>query len=256
MKKRIDNGQPHCNITAPAMLQSASPSPQQLRSRGASRLTKVVKRPWPMPEVLGRSVSLSPATRLYVEGDTIRSVFVISRGVVRLEQSHPSTGRLIARFLGVSSALGVADALLGGSYSWSAVALTDCQVEPLVVEHFHRLRQTERTVAAWVEHTLAREVRKFSDRVSHLGLRDAEERLAWTVTQLLLDFGWRQPDGSIRLAFPIQLRQLADAAMMCPDHAGRILARCANDGAAILKRDGTLLVPAGSHFAHRVLRRR
>lgn len=121
-----------------------------------------------------RAITLAPAGRLFLRGDTPEAMYCVLSGEVHLSRSSEQGAEIVLQrcrggFLAEAS-------LDQRTYHCDAIAKQACEVIAIPRPAFRAALDDERFRFAWIEH-LARELRRVRTQAERLSLRTARERI-------------------------------------------------------------------------------
>lgn len=192
-----------------------------------------------------RPVALSASTALFRQGDPVEDAFTLVSGWVMLAQTLPDGRRQVLRFLLPGALFGL---LPTGQTTQphGAEALTSALVCPLPLPALYRLRHAWPAFDDRVLWTIERDAALIAERLTTIGQRDAQARVA----HLLLELSARTqrrfpPEAGRPVSVPLTNRLIGDATGLTPEHVSRMLRTLREDGiVSLLRRRLVVLDPA------------
>jgi len=189
---------------------------------------------------------------IYRAGDVTEEIFTLYDGWAVRYTLLPDGQRQILSFLLPGDPISL-PMLLFDRLPFSVQALTDVSLcvfdKVAMAAYLHARPACVRRLEAF----LAREAAAAEGRVTDLGRRSAEERVARLVLQLFARLRRRNAVRDRSFAFPLRHRHIADALGLTAVHVGRVLNRLRGEGLLLLERGSltildqrTLLKTAGT----------
>lgn len=204
-----------------------------------------VETPWPAASALGPPLDLPPGFTLIRQGSEVRTVYLLTSGVVKVLGSVDGEDVLV----GIRTAtwlLGVTSAIRGDRHVATIAALSDCQVCPLAVGALHRLRRTDGAVCLWLQERLSDELVDQLRRSARLASdKRGEARLQRLLVELFGVAGTQLPDGSWKLTFGITVTELGTLIGFGREWTSKIVGQWQKNG-VLDKHRGWLVVPRAS----------
>jgi CRP-like cAMP-binding protein len=178
---------------------------------------------------------------LFEQGTPATSLHLLLQGRLKVAQAAEDGQQTVLRFVGPNQLAGVF-ALLGPGqlYPATVTAVVDCSVltwegpalQALITQHPQIVVNAMRTLGARSQEAHARLHEVAAERV--------ERRLAHALLRLVRQAGVREPDGSVRIDFPVSRQDLAEMTGTTLPTASRIMS--AWEGAGILATGGRMRV--------------
>ena len=178
--------------------------------------------PWPRSQPIGSTVSYPLGAILLRQGQPVRSVFLIDRGVVKMIRTEANGRQLITAFRSPGWLLGAAAVILGGNCELTAQCATESEVRAIPAADFQRIHASEPSVAAWLHRMLARDVREQATRLGVFLLEPAP-RLKWLLGKLARDAAMDRNRLGHRRVFPIRQHDIAAAIGTSRETVSRLL---------------------------------
>jgi len=209
---------------------------------------------WPCREYLESPHFFPRNARVFREGDPIRAVYFIKAGIVKIVSSVEGRDVLLALRTDYWP-LGSVSATLGAPYTGSAITMTECQLCPVPVADFHRLRNTVPAVSIWFQHVLATELENQFHRTRQLATAGVTVKLEELLLRMLRLASRKRQDGSLRLDVQVSVTELADLVCASREHVSRVLTRLQARGIVVRDRDW-IVAPAASPLTRLALQDR
>jgi CRP/FNR family transcriptional regulator len=204
-----------------------------------------IEDPWPDAGSLGPACTYPPGTIVLHQGDPVPMLHLLDGGAVKLVRAESSGRRVLVGFRTTGWLLGVSAATLARPLPVSAHAVMSCELRPLPLDAFTRLRRHDVAVAAWLERLLATEAYEQTVHLGAMAVLDARARLLRFLARLLQVGHTNRPDGTLQLLLALTHDDLAEAIAVSRETVTRELA--ALDRAGVIRRSkGWLVVPKTS----------
>jgi CRP-like cAMP-binding protein len=195
---------------------------------------------WPDESVLSVPVELPRGARIFRQGQTLWSVFLVTQGVVKITVPRQNSDALVAlRTKG--SMLAIAPALLGIPQPAVATALTPCELRSLPLERLKALLLTDSRVGRWLTYTLAAEVHEHHLRAEALHSGRSDTSLEWLIVQLFRAAHVLRGDGSLRMGFHLPVGDIGSLIGVSRQWASQLLHGFAHRGLIGWERDWLVL---------------
>jgi CRP-like cAMP-binding protein len=207
--------------------------------------------PCPCADVLGPASFIRAGSRLCAEGETVRHVWLIVHGVVKVTEPG-NHDHVVKHFCADGAIVDALSVVRGDRYRSTAVAVTDCELYDIEASVFRGVRRTDSAAAAWFDLAIVQEAEHRAERIGLLGRRDAPDRLAWVIVDLFRTCHLALPDGGVRLAFRVQRQDLADCALLSPEHTSLVLGDLERAGFIRRAGRGVFELPNASPLLRRV----
>ena len=203
--------------------------------------------PWPEATEVGATQSVPAGTRLFRQGDSPGTLYLVTVGCVKLTCSDDGGRERLTALRLPGWLIGAAAATLALPHPVTAEALGPCDVRPIPLVGFLRLQQTNLAVVQWLQRMQSREA---YDQVSLLGLLGPAEsglRLERLLIKLLQAGYERRSDGSLKPTIHLQHEEMAQAIGTTRETIGRLLGRFERRG-DLRREDGWVLFPERSRL--------
>lgn len=203
--------------------------------------------PWPAESALGPPLQFPPGFTLFREGAEIRTVYLLTSGVVKMLESVDGQNILV----GIRTPnwlIGVAAAIRGDRHVATIAALSDCEVRPLAIDALHRLRRTDTAVCLWLQDRLCEELLDQLRRCATLASdRHGEARLERLVVDLFGAASTQRADGSWKLTLSLTVTELGTLIGFGREWTSKILGKWRLNG-VLEKHHGWFVIPATSRL--------
>jgi CRP/FNR family cyclic AMP-dependent transcriptional regulator len=207
--------------------------------------------PWPEAAVIGAPHSVPQGAVLFRQGASAQTLYLVTTGCVKLTCSDDGgRDRLMALRL-PGWLVGVAAATLGRPHPVTAEALGPCEVRPIPVAGFLRLRQTDVAVLQWVQRMQSLEAYEQVGLLGLLGPAKSELRLERLLIKLAQSEHQRRRDGSLKLMIHMRHEDMAQAIGTTRETIGRLLDHLEQRG-ELRREGGWLVLPKGTRLARQL----
>ena len=172
----------------------------------------------------GRVRRLRKGETLFYQGAEANSFYLLLQGRLKAAQTGSDGQRTVVRFLGRGEPAGVL-ALLGPGqrYPANAVAVVDSVVLSWEGAALRRLVQCRPGIALNAMRAMGERVHDAAARLGEMAAERVERRLAHTLLRLVRQAGHREPDGAVRIDFPISRQDIAEMTGTTLHTASRVL---------------------------------
>lgn len=189
----------------------------------------------------GRTRRLPKDEILFEQGAPATALHLLLQGRLKVTQSGPEGEQVLLHFVGPGEPAGVL-ALLGPgqAYPATAGAVVDCALLSWEGPALRGVVERHPAVTANAMRAMAGRTQEVHARLRELGAERVERRLAMALLRLVRQAGAREPDGAVRIDFPLARQDLADMAGTTLPTASRILSAWEQSG--ILAGGGRLRV--------------
>jgi CRP/FNR family transcriptional regulator len=184
---------------------------------------------------LGRVAAIAVPRRyarkeaIFREGDRADGFFVVETGKVKVFKLSEEGKEQVLHVLEPGQSFAEAAIFEGGSYPAHAEALADSELLLLPKLAFIDLLERNPRLAVRMLASLSRWLRRMTDLVENLSLRDVEARLVHYLSEELKSRGIPARDG-VTLELPVSKNVLASRLGTVPETFSRVLKRLQEDG--------------------------
>ncbi len=188
--------------------------------------------------------TLARKERLFAEGDTATSLFLIRAGTVKLAHTTPAGRSNVLALLGPGELVGELSLLDGRRRGATATAVTEAVVLELSERSFDRWLTDEPDAAGLLLRQLARRMRRSNDVVADLVFSDVPARVARTLLDLADRFAATDDQGRAVVRHELTQEELAQLVGAARETVNKTLADFAARGWIELhQRSFTVLSP-------------
>jgi CRP/FNR family transcriptional regulator len=185
---------------------------------------------------------------IFREGDRADGFFVVGSGKVKVLKLSGEGKEQILHVLDAGQTFAEAVIFEGGSYPAHAEALTDTELLFLPKRTFIELLERRPNVAIRMLASLSRWLKRMTDLVESLSLKDVETRLVFYLSEELKTRGIPQKDGA-ELELPIGKNVLASRLGTVPETFSRTLKKLQDDGLISVRGKRIRIVSAERLFS-------
>lgn len=172
---------------------------------------------------------------VFMEGDATVGLHVIKSGRIKIVRSSSSGKEQIINILGAGELLGFEIIHDGRAYRHTAVAMEDAELCYIEKNAFFRIIEKEPAVARKLIIALGKELNNAYERIGHLGLLNAREKLAHLLSTLADEYGVRE-DGAVRLNLRLSRLEIAELLGITQETSIRLLKSFREEGVLDIKR--------------------
>jgi CRP-like cAMP-binding protein len=174
-------------------------------------------------------VELAAGEWLFLQGETVESLFVIESGVLRLVQHTPAGEEVVVRTLGRGEIVAGVALLEKRTYPVSAIAQTDCRILVWPRALIGELAARHPLLLSNVLGTIANRMQDSLSRIRELSTESVAQRVARALVRLVREHGRRVDEGTL-IDQPLGRQELADLSGASMYTASRLLAGWSRDG--------------------------
>ena len=185
---------------------------------------------------------------IFREGDRADGFFVISSGKVKVFKLSGGGKEQVLHVLEPGQSFAEAAIFEGGDFPAHAEALADSEILLLPKRPFIDLLEKNPKVALRMLASLSKWLKRMTDLVESLSLRDVEARLVFYLSEELKARGIPLKDGA-ELELPIGKNVLASRLGTVPETFSRTLKKLQDDGLIDVRGKRIRIVSAGSLFS-------
>ena len=185
---------------------------------------------------------------IFREGDRADGFFVISSGKVKVFKLSDGGKEQVLHVLESGQSFAEAAIFEGGDFPAHAEALADSEILLLPKRPFIDLLEKNPKVALRMLASLSKWLKRMTDLVESLSLRDVEARLVFYLSEELKARGIPLKDGA-ELELPIGKNVLASRLGTVPETFSRTLKKLQDDGLIDVRGKRIRIVSAGSLFS-------
>lgn len=172
---------------------------------------------------------------IFMEGDECGGLHIIRKGRVKLVRSSSTGKEQIIKILNPGDLLGFEVLYDAKNYTNTAVAMDDCELCFITRDNFFRILEKEPGVARKLIIAMGKELNQAYDRIGHLGLLNAREKLAHLLYTLANDYGVKE-DGKVKLNLTLSRLEIAELLGITQETSIRLLKSFKEEGILDIKR--------------------
>jgi CRP-like cAMP-binding protein len=189
----------------------------------------------------GRTWRLARDEVLFEEGAPATALHLMLQGRLKVAQSGPGGEQVVLRFVGPNEPAGVL-AVLGTDqlYPATVVAATDSVLLSWEGPALRRVLEQHPSLVTNTMRAMSGRTQEAHARLRELGAERVERRLALALLRLVRQAGVREPDGGVRIDFPLGRQDLAEMTGTTLATASRVLSAWEQSG--ILAAGGRMKV--------------
>jgi CRP/FNR family transcriptional regulator len=185
---------------------------------------------------------------VFREGDRADGFFVVSSGKVKVFKLSDEGKEQVLHVLEAGQSFAEAAIFEGGAYPAHAEALAESEVLLLPKRSFIDLLERNPKVAIRMLASLARWLKRMTDLVESLSLRDVEARLVFYLSEELKSRGIVPQDGAT-LELPVSKNVLASRLGTVPETFSRTLKKLQDEGLIAVRGKQIRILSAGPLFS-------
>lgn len=172
---------------------------------------------------------------IFLEGDDCTGLYIIRTGRVKIVRTSSSGKEQIIKILSPGDLLGFEIFYNGETYANTAVAMDDCELCYIDRNGFFEILEREPDIARKLILSMGRELRDAYERIGHLGLMNAREKLAHLLCTLAKDYGVAE-DGGVRLTLMLSRLEIAELLGITQETSIRLLKSFKEEGIIDIRR--------------------
>lgn len=172
-----------------------------------------------------RAVSFKKNSILMTEGETGESLYIIETGSVRIYVSDEHGAEMTVFVQRPGSYIGEISLLDGAPRTASVVAIEDTRVLVISKTSFFECVSKNPQIAFRIIQSVTQRLRKATDDIRNLALKNVYQRLAYKLTELS-----SEKDGVLELPRKYSQRELANMIGASREMVGKILAELSSGG--------------------------
>ena len=164
---------------------------------------------------VGSPQTLSAGIQLFRQGDPIRDIYLLEKGIVKFIRIETNGQEMITELRAGGSLLGGASVLANRTAQTIVVTLMPCEVYRISVRDFLHLEKTDENFSHELLRYMSRHQVEKNIRYGQLGLLSARARLEQLLMQFMDELGgeWR---GAVRVSLPISKQDIAALLAITP----------------------------------------
>ncbi len=184
---------------------------------------------------------------IFREGDPADGFFVVVSGSVKVFKLSADGKEQVLHILEAGQSFAEATIFEGGGFPASAEALGDCDLLFLPKRPFIELLEKNPKMAVRMLGSLSRWLKRMTDLVENLALRDVEARLVFFVSEEMNTRGVAIRDGAV-YEIPVSKNVLASRLGTVPETFSRTLKKLQEEGKIRVKGNQIRILKANSLF--------
>jgi CRP/FNR family transcriptional regulator len=184
---------------------------------------------------------------IFREGDPADGFFVVVSGSVKVFKLSADGKEQVLHILEEGQSFAEATIFEGGGFPASAEALVDCDLLFLPKRPFIELLEKNPKMAVRLLGSLSRWLKRMTDLVENLALRDVEARLVFFVSEEMNTRGVQIRDGAV-YEIPVSKNVLASRLGTVPETFSRTLKKLQEEGKIRVKGNQIRILKADSLF--------
>ena len=169
----------------------------------------------------GEPKDYPPETELFRQGQPIRDVCLIERGLVKFTCAGKKGREVVVMLRSPGDLLGVAAVISNLAPHMTASTLTECQISCISAGVFLNLLDTDIEFSRYIQKTGYRQYYEQMGRMAQLATASARTRLARLLLQLVPESGDKS-EKEIRLDLQMSKANRARVLAMSPEHLSRM----------------------------------
>lgn len=177
---------------------------------------------------------------IFLEGDDCTGLYIIRTGRVKLVRSSAQGKEQIIKILNPGDLIGFEVLYDSSTYANTAVAMEECELCYMGKDDFFDILEKEPYIAKKLIISMGRELKEAYERIGHLGLLNAREKLAHLLYTLGADYGVRE-NGGIRLNLQLSRLEIAELLGITQETSIRLLKSFKEEGLIEIRRKEILI---------------
>ncbi len=173
--------------------------------------------------------SFPAGQRIYFEGDTAKSLYLIAMGRVKLMRSTTSGHEVLLDILHGGEYFGNLDILGAPAYNETAVTQTDCCILQISSEDFGGILKRYPDVAIKVLGAVGERLQESREQVTQLSTYSIEQRIASALLRLANKLGEEREQG-VLIQLPFSRQDLAAMTGATTETVSRVMSRFSDEG--------------------------
>lgn len=184
---------------------------------------------------------------IFREGDPAGGFFVVVSGRVKICKTSEDGKEQVLHILEAGQSFAEATIFEGGSFPANAEALSEAELLFFPRIPFISLLEKEPRMAVRMLGSLARWLKRMTDLVENLALRDVEARLVFFLSEEMKNRGLPFRDG-VEYEIPVSKNVLASRLGTVPETFSRTLKKLQDEGKISVRGSRIRILKAGSFF--------
>ena len=188
---------------------------------------------------VGSPQTLSAGIQLFRQGDPIRDIYLLEKGLVKFIRTEMNGREMITEIRSGRSLLGVTSVFASQPAPTTLITLVSCEVYRVPVKEFLYLEKMNSAFTHTLLERISCQRNEQTVRHSQISLISARTRLEQLLAQFMDEFGVKR-NGQLHLCLPISKGDIAGLLAVTPQRLSVILAEMKEDG-LLLEGKGWLI---------------
>jgi len=172
---------------------------------------------------------------VFMEGDECTGLYIIRTGRVKVVRSSSTGKEQIINIMNPGDLLGFEVFYNARTYKQTAVVMEDCDLCYIDRHAFFKILEREPAIARKLIISLGKELNNAYERIGHLGLLNAKEKLAQLLYTLAGQYGVKE-DGGVRLNLTLSRLEIAELLGITQETSIRLLKSFKEEGLLEIRR--------------------
>jgi len=182
-----------------------------------------------------------PHTTVVQQSEDGGELFVIVEGHLKAVSAGAEGRDIALSIMGPGEVFGEMSVLDGGPRSVTVITLDRCELVSIRREPFLRFLEANPKTAIELLRVLSLRVRRLTERSDDVAFLRVGERLAKRIAELVLKYGQKQPDGSLRLGFKLSQQEIGELVTATRESANKQIKAWEHAG-LLSQQNGHLIV--------------
>jgi CRP-like cAMP-binding protein len=183
-----------------------------------------------------------PATSLFFQGDQVREVFCVERGLIKLIRLSGDGQELIVGLRSKGAFLGAASLIVQEPYPITAITVTSCSLICIPAGPFLRLAKTNEELGWHIHQAHSHEVHQQASQLIALRCLSARQRFERLLLQFFSSISPQEKQAPLKIRLPLKHWEIAQLIGITPEHLSRVLKQIKQEG-IIHEEAGHMIVP-------------
>jgi len=198
---------------------------------------------------LGQAREYPATTELFSQGSSVKEVFLIDKGMVKLTCLSEGGQELIVGLRSPGSVLGAASAIVQKPHSVTGVTLTVCHLYSIALDLFLHLTKADAQFCWYLHQVHSREVYHQASQMVALKYLMARQRFEQLVWQLVSANGLDRREPPVSVDLPLKYWEIAQMVGITREHLSRVLKQMQREG-ILHREDGRLVISDFQRLYH------
>ncbi|HBG45402.1 MAG TPA: hypothetical protein DDW94_00270 [Deltaproteobacteria bacterium] len=172
---------------------------------------------------------------VFMEGDDCNGIYIVRAGRIKVVRSSSTGKEQIISILDPGDLLGFEVFYNARTYKNTAVAMDECDLCYIDRHAFFKILEEEPSIAKKLIISMGKELNAAYERIGHLGLLNAREKLAHLLYTLAGEYGVKS-DGAVKLNLTLSRLEIAELLGITQETSIRLLKSFKEDGILDIKR--------------------